>query len=136
MSIIESIRSLLRGCPFLQDFARGYADYTDADDPRNYGIFPTGEILLWEDMAGNSRWQYHFVLQAVNWTPDDSARLANCEFIERLCRWFYAQSRQVTGFAVDVISLTAQNGQFVDTTDDSNKGIYQIPCTLIYEKER
>lgn len=136
MSIIESIRAMLRGCPFLSDFVRDYVDYTDQEDPANYGIFPTGEVLLWEDMAGNSRWQYNFVLQAINWTPDDSARIANSEFVERLCQWFYEKSRDVGGFEVDVLSITAQNGQFVDTSSDSNKGTYQVPCSLIYEKER
>lgn len=136
MSIIKSIRELLRGCPFLSDFCKDYVSFTDEEDPSNYGVFPTGETLLWQDMAGNSRWQYNFVLQAVNWTPDDEQRLANSEFVERLCHWFFEQSRNISGFDVDVSSFIAENGQFVESSADGNKGVYQIPCTLIYERER
>lgn len=134
-SIIESVRQMLRECPFLSDFSKNFLDYTERDEPGNYGIFPTGEVLLWEDMRGNSRWQYNFVLQAVNWTPENEERLKNSEFVERLCQWFYDQSRTVTDFPVDVLSMSAQNGQFVEASADGNAGVYQIPCNLIYEKE-
>lgn len=136
MSIIKSIRTMMAECEFLEDFAPGHVDFADLTDPESYGIFPTGELLLWEDMAGNSRWQYNFVLQAVDYTMNDTARLQNSEFIERLCSWFYERSRTITGFPVDVLSLTAQNGQFVDKTEDGNAGVYQVPCVLIYEKEK
>ena len=83
MSIIASIRALIQGCPFIDDFSPVHVDYTDQDDPTNYGIYPTGETLVRVDCAGNELWQYNFVLRAAEMTVEDQNRIANNAFLER-----------------------------------------------------
>lgn len=137
MSIIDSLRALVAACPFIDDFAATHVDFTDQTKPQNYGLFPTGEVLLSVDMAGNTRWQYNFVLQAVEFTAEDAARLANVAFVERFCTWMQAQNRTLPdlGQGLDAEMLLAQNGQFADIAEDGQSGTYQVLCSLIYERE-
>ena len=43
--------------------------------------------------------------------------------------------RQCPFLAQEANGLNAENGQFVDYSEDTNSGTYQIMCNFIYEKE-
>lgn len=137
-SVLEYLRGLLRQCPFLAQEANGFfVDYSERESPVNYGLYPTGEQVLQAYMDGGEQIQYDFVLQTVNATPEDVNRAENQKFIERFCRWMRGQSRALPdmGDGYDPIGLNAENGQFVDYSEDTNSGTYQIMCNFIYEKE-
>ena len=135
-SIIEILREKVSECPFLDEFSGGVTvDYTK-DGTENYGIFPTGEQLLSSDMAGNERYQYNFVLEAIQFTEEDVARLASAGFLERFGRWIRQLDRKGIDLGAnnDFESITAGNGMFVERSADQLTAAYQISCSMIYER--
>lgn len=135
MSLIQKVREFVGTCPFIDEFSGGvHVDYISGAE--DYGVYPTGETPVSEDMCGNAQYQYNFVLQANRFTANDEMRLQSCEFVENFQRWVRGYSR--TGIPLDdgceFVSLEAGNGLFADVSEDGQTGTYQIMCNLIYER--
>ena len=45
MSILETMRSWLSECPYLDEFSGGHIDWTD-NTAMEYGIMPTGSVTI------------------------------------------------------------------------------------------
>lgn len=137
MSLIDYVKELIESCPFIDEFLSApYVDYTNQENAGECGIFPTGQVPISEDMAGNTIWQYNFALQAVQFSREDFERISNAAFSERFCRWASEKSRSLPeiGDNMEPISLTAGNGAFFDMSEDGNTGTYMISAQLIYER--
>lgn len=77
MNIIELVKSLLQEFPKINDICNNvHIDFT-SDIPTSYGLSPTGDTLLREDILGNQLRQHTFTLYAVYQSINDYDRLAN-----------------------------------------------------------
>ncbi|MDF2907575.1 MAG: hypothetical protein K0R34_2896 [Herbinix sp.] len=83
MNIIELVKDVVMGFPNISDLQ---IDHTESD-PDNYGLYPTGDQLLKEDVLGNQTRQHNFVLYAVFQSLIDYERLANSTFLLNLAYW-------------------------------------------------
>jgi hypothetical protein len=95
MNIIELVKEVVMGFPSISDL---HIDYTE-DDPDNYGLYPTGDQLLKEDIIGNQDRQHNFVLYAVFQSFTDYERLANSTFLLDLAYWL---ERAAKGQSIEV----------------------------------
>jgi hydroxylamine reductase (hybrid-cluster protein) len=83
MNIIELVKDVVMGFPNISDL---HIDYTESD-PDNYGLYPTGDQLLKEDVLGNQTRQHNFVLYAIFQSLNDYERIANSTFLLDLAYW-------------------------------------------------
>ncbi len=137
MSVIDYVKTLVESCPFIGEFLSSpMVDHTDQENAGECGIFPTGQTMIFQDMAGNATWQYSFSLQAVRFSREDFERVSNAAFAERFCHWVSGISRSLPdmGEGMEPISLSAGNGAFFDMSEDGNTGTYVIQCNFIYER--
>jgi len=99
MNIIEVVKQILTDCPLEEDLSGSInIDYTE-DSPVSFGLYPTGDQLLKEDVLGNQDRQHNFVLYAVFRSFTDYDRLANSTFLLSLA---YYLEKAVTGQEVEV----------------------------------
>ena len=89
MSILETMRSWLAECPYLDEFSGGHIDWTDSA-AMDYGIMPTGSVTIRmeEDVLGGKTVykQYNMALYARGWTVDDVGPAGELHLSGRLCR--------------------------------------------------
>lgn len=135
MSLIEIIRDLVSSFPLIDKLC--HVDHT-SKKPIGYSLYPSGEIKLFEYMSGSSVWQYNFTLEVSKFTYNDLERISNCEFVEEFQHWLDAFGRKGLdlGIGKQFIGLEAQNGVYVMSEENEQSGLYQIPCTLTYERKR
>ncbi|MDY4812884.1 MAG: hypothetical protein SO152_03430, partial [Ruminococcus sp.] len=77
MNIIEVVKETLQQFPKISQVCNDiHIDFTD-DIPTNYGLSPTGDTLIKEDILGNQTRQHTFILYAVFQSQSDYDRMAN-----------------------------------------------------------
>lgn len=87
MNIIELVKQLLDDCPLISNLSGEIdIDFTEDTQPC-FGLYPTGDQLLKEDVLGNQDRQSNFVLYAVFDSINDYQRLANSTFLLDLTYW-------------------------------------------------
>ncbi len=143
MNIIELIRSTLQEFPKIQEVCNDiHIDFID-DTPTNYGLSPTGDTLLKEDILGNQTRKHTFVLYAVYQSQSDYDRMANSGTLLELQLWLESKShgqeitvsigeKEVTG---ELSKLTCANGMLYSIPDGNlNNGVlYQLQITAEYK---
>ncbi len=135
-TIIQALRAFIASCPHLGVLAGDIdVDWLE-ESPDYYGIFPTGQTLVGEDMAGNKEWQYDAAIQMWDFTPEDENRVNNSGFMERFHAWINSFSRVGIPLPVgcDFISIRAGNGAIDEYSEDGAKGRYRIMVNLNYER--
>ena len=135
-TIIQALREFLAYCPHMNILAGDIdVDWLE-QSPEQCGIFPTGQTLVGEDMAGNKEWDYSAAIQMWNFTPEDVNRLDNSGFMELFHEWLNGFSR--SGFPLppdcDFISIRAGNGAMDDIDESGTQGRYRIMVNLNYER--
>ena len=135
MSLIARIRELIQSCPYIDEFAGFHVDYT-APDVDGFGVFPQGETKISEDMCGDAIWRYNFALNASFFTANDCFRLQNSEFVENFQHWIDNFNRIGIDLGCDkeFVSISSGNGILTSWDEDEQRGTYQIPCNLQYER--
>lgn len=142
MNIIEVVKQILTDCPLVQDLSGSInIDYTE-DSPVSFGLYPTGDQLLKEDILGNQDRQHNFVLYAVFQSFTDYDRLANSTFLLNLA---YYLEHAVTGQEIEVTinnetvsgkltKLSSANGMLYGYQDNTLSGpvTYQIQIYADY----
>ena len=99
MNIIEQVKELLSGCDLISDLnGELNIDYSD-NNPVSFGLYPTGDQLLKEDIMGNQDRQHNFVLYASFDGFNEYQRLANSTFLLDLNYWL---EKAATGQAIEV----------------------------------
>ena len=141
MSILETMRSWLAECPYLDEFSGGHIDWTDSN-AMDYGIMPTGSVTIRmeEDVLGGKTVykQYNMALYARGWTVDDVVRLENSTFLEDFADW--VEEQQMAGKTPkfgdnpEEEEITAQNGMLYQMDPNGQTGLYQIQISVTYEK--
>lgn len=139
MNIIELVKSILQDFPKIGQFI--HVDYNDAT-PEEFGLYPTGDTLIKEDLLGNQTRQHNFILYAVFQSFNDYDRLINSGTLLELQMWLEKQvNRQDVSITVDneiytgeLIKLTCANGMLYNIPDENiNNGVqYQLQITAQY----
>lgn len=145
MNIIELVKSLLQEFPKINEVCNGiYVDFTN-DTPTNYGLSPTGDTLLSEDVLGNQTRQHTFVLYAVYQSTNDYDRLANSGTLLELQMYLERKadnqqisintgSETITG---ELKKLTCANGMLYSVPQQNMMDgvMYQLQITAQYTTE-
>lgn len=145
MNIIELVKSLLQEFPKINDICNNvHIDFTN-DIPTSYGLSPTGDTLLSEDILGNQLRQHTFVLYAVYQSINDYDRLANSGTLLELQMYLEskADNQQISINVGDktitgkLKKLTCANGMLYEVPQENMlDGVtYQIQITAQYTTE-
>lgn len=141
MNIIELVQSVLRDFPKIRQL---HIDYNE-DAPDGFGLYPTGDTLIKEDILGNQTRKHTFILYAVFQSFNDYDRLINSGTLLELQMWLeHSAENQKVEFTVNnktitgsLIKLTCANGMLYDISDNNmNSGVqYQLQITAEYTIE-
>lgn len=141
MNIIEKMRSILEEFPKIDSM---HIDYSE-NAPDEYGLYPTGDRKVREDILGNQERSHTFILYAVFQSFNDYDRLANSGTLLELQQWLerYAGNRQITTKINDreltgcLTKITCANGMLYNIPDNNmNTAVqYQIQITADYTIE-
>ncbi len=105
MNIIELVKEVVLGFPNISDL---HIDYTE-DAPDNYGLYPTGDQLVKEDIIGNQDRQHNFVLYAIFQSINNYERIANSTFLLDLAYWLeHAATGQKIEVTIDERTVTGK----------------------------
>lgn len=145
MNIIELVKSILQEFPKINEVCGDiHVDFTD-EYATNYGLSPTGDKLIKEDVLGNQIRQHNFTLFAVYQSQSDYDRIANSGILLELQYWLEKHGKNVllpvllddkerTG---RLTKLTCSNGMLYAVPNENlNDGVvYQLQITADYEIE-
>jgi hypothetical protein len=138
-SIIEGVRAFIRTYTELSDDAPVWVEYL-GPDPTEYAILPlAGGRVIETYITGKRFMEYPFALRSMESTADDSARLENNGFYEAFAEWLDDQTDAGTlpelpsGKTADEIE--ALGWGYLYEQGESETGIYQVQCRLVYEEE-
>lgn len=146
MNIIELVQTTLSECDLISDLSGSVnINYTE-NTPASFGLYPTGDQLIREDILGNQDRQSNFVLYAVFQSFTDYDRLANSTFLLDLSYWLEqaaaSQAVEVTinGQTVTgrLAKLSSANGMLYGYQDGTLTGpvTYQLQVYAQYHLER
>lgn len=142
MNIIELVKYILQKFPKIREVCNQIQiDFTDNTDD-SYGLYPTGDTLISEDVIGNQTRQHTFILYAVYQSQSDYDRIANSDTLLQLQMYLESQSGQAVTMNIDnrevtgtLTKLTCSNGMLYAIPDDNlNSGVmYQLQITAQYK---
>jgi hypothetical protein len=143
MNIIELVRDILQNYPQIQAVCNDvHIDFTE-ETPTSYGLAPTGDRLIKEDVLGNQIRQHNFILYAVYQSQSDYDRLANSGTILDLQLYLESkvQGQEITvivgeeELTGELLKLTCANGMLYSIPEDNlNSGVlYQLQITADYK---
>lgn len=145
MNIIELLKQVLSSFPKIAELNQGISiDFTESE-PDNCGLYPNGDQILKEDVAGNQDRQHNFVLYARFQSFVDYDRLANSTFLLELAYWLeHAANEQKIEITINdktvtgtLTKLSSANGMLFgyDTENLSGPVTYQLQIYAQYYLE-
>ena len=120
MNIIETIQAALASFPKINEL---HIDYND-DAPDNFGLYPTGDRIIIQDIIGNQMRNHNFVLYADFLSFNDYLRLQNSNTLLELQYWLEKYPNQQTVTAM--IDGEEKNGVLTKITC-SNGMLFSVP---------
>ena len=146
MNVIELVREIISSFPDISEVCGGVSvDFTDEKD-KSYGLSPTGDMLVKEDILGNQTRQHTFVLFAVFQSMNDYDRLENSAVLLRLSQYLEnkAENQKITQktgnetFCGKLTGLTCANGMLYEIPNENFtcNVRYQLQITAEYTLER
>jgi len=139
MSIISSIKTYMKTYSGLASGAPVWVDYLGAV-PTEYSIAPlAGNRVLEKYLDGSALKEYPFAFRSVESTAAELERLENSGFFETFADWLDSQTETgvfpslSAGKTVELIEATGWGYLFQE--GNSETGIYQIQCRLVYLEE-
>ncbi len=147
MNIIECVREIVSGFPKIASICDAvHVDFTDSEST-SYGLSPTGDTLIKENILGDKERQHTFVLYAVYQSISDYDRLSNSGVLLELQHWLEKQqghelTAEIDGttYRGELKKLIAANGMLYSIPDENlNENVrYQLQITaeyIIYNEE-
>lgn len=139
MNIIELMQSILESYPKINDL---HIDYNE-NAPDSFGLYPTGDRLVNEDIVGNQERSHTFILYADFQSFNDYDRLMNSGTLLELQVWLevYAAHGQEVTTTIDgeeytgtLTKITCANGMLFNIPDENlNSAVrYQLQITADY----
>lgn len=130
MNIIEAVRKILSDYPEISAVCNAvHIDFTN-DEPTSYGLAPTDDKLITEDVLGNEKRQHTFLLYAAFSSVNDYERLQNSTALLNLNYYLKTQS----GTAIDggiIEQITAENGMLYEVPQENVIGGWQYQMQII-----
>ncbi len=139
MSIISALRSYLKNYTGLALGAPVWVNYLGAV-PTEYTVNPLpGNRIVEQYVDGSSLREYPFAFQSVESTAADLERLENSGFFEAFADWLESQTElgnlPVLDSGQTPERIEATGWGYLYEQGNSDTGIYQIQCRLVYEQE-
>lgn len=145
MNIIELVKDTLQKFPKINEITEIiHIDYTDSDEI-GYGLSPTGDTLIGEDILGNQKRQHNFILYAIYQSQSDYDRISNSGVLLELQMWLerHAKGQEISvtvdekALTGNLTKLTCSNGMIYSVPDGNmNSGVcYQLQITAEYKIE-
>ena len=135
MSIIEAMQAALESFPRINSL---HIDYNE-NAPDNFGLYPTGDRLVKEDILGNQKRQHTFILYADFQSFNDYDRLQNSGTLLALQAYLerYAVDNAVATDNGALTKITCSNGMLFSIPDGNmNSAVrYQLQITADYTIE-
>ena len=141
MNIIEKMKSVLEEYPKIGTLHIDY-NLSAAD---SFGLYPTGDRKVSEDVLGGQERQHTFILYAVFQSFNDYDRLTNSGLLLDLQLWLeqYADNQELTTVINDVTrrgylkNITCANGMLYNIPDNNmNTAVqYQMQIAADYTIE-
>lgn len=141
MNIVEVMQAALASCSAAE---RLHIDYNQ-NIPGSFGLYPTGDRLVSEDILGNQERSHTFILYADFQSFNDYDRLQNSGFLLRLqsCLERFPDGQPVTQLAGEaeyngyLKKITCTNGMLFSIPDGNmNTAVrYQLQITADYTIE-
>jgi hypothetical protein len=138
-SIIEGVRDYLRDYTGLSTDAPVWVEYL-GNTPTEYALLPlAGSRTIVTYINGKRLMEYPFAFRSMESTADDLARLENNGFYEAFAEWLDEQTNDgdlpnlPEGKTAEAIE--ALGWGYLYEQGDSETGVYQVQCRLIYEQD-
>ncbi len=130
MNIIECVRDIVSSFPKIADVCETvHVDFTDSEST-SYGLSPTGDTLIKENILGDETRQHTFVLYAVYQSINDYDRLSNSGVLLALQQWLEKQ------YGHDITSETGEKKGKLLKLIPANGMLYSIPNENFTENVR
>lgn len=132
MNIIECVRNTVsRFSKISQICDTVHVDFTDAQ-ATSYGLSPTGDTLIKENILGDQIRQHTFILYAVYQSLNDYDRLSNSGVLLELQQWLEMQSGVELTVKIESKTYRGKLNKLIP----SNGMIYSIPDENLNENVR
>ena len=141
MNIIELVRSVVQEFPKIGELV--HIDYS-TNKVQDFGLSPTGDTLVSEDILGNQIRNHTFILYATCQSLNDYDRLVNSGMLLELQMWLERHAEGDIEVEVgdnvlcgELKKLTCSNGMLYSIPDENNNGgvQYQLQITAKYAIE-
>lgn len=138
-SIIESLRTYLLTYSSLKTGAPLWVNYLGAN-PTQYAIIPlAGARVVEQYLNGGSVREFPFAFQSMESTADNLERMETDGFYEALADWFESQTEAgvlpTLAAKKTALSIEALGWGFLYEQGQSETGVYQIQCKLVYGQD-
>jgi len=139
MTVISSLQTYIKTYTGLKTGGPVWVNYL-GPEPTEYSIVPIESKTIEEYLNGVKIIEYSFIFQSAESTADDLERLSNAGFYEEFKDWLDSQTEDEifpvleSGKTVELIE--AVNGGYLFEQGESDKGIYQIECRLVYRQAK
>ena len=139
MSIISAIKTYIQTYAGLKSGAPVWVDTIGAN-PTEYAIIPlAGAKVIEQYIDGGSLREYPFAFQSAEYTADELERIENNGFFEAFSDWLESQTEAgvlpALGAEKTSWSIEATGWGYLYQQGQSETGIYQVQCRLIYDQE-
>lgn len=139
MSIISALKTYIQTYTGLKDDAPVWVDYI-GPNPTEYAIIPLpGSKIIEQYITGGSMREYPFAFQSAEYTADELERLETGGFFEAFADWLESQTLAgvlpTLGAKQTALEIEATSWAYLFEQGNSETGIYQVQCRLIYEQE-
>lgn len=139
MAVIDALRTYLATYSGLEAGAPLWVGYL-GPEATEYAIVPlAGAKVIESYINGKSLREFPFAFQSMESTADNLARLEAIGFYEAFADWLESQSLAGTlpnlGTKKTAERIEASGWGYLFEQGQSETGIYQITCRLVYEQQ-
>ena len=138
MSVISSVKTYLSRYADLKRSAPVWIDFLGPKPP-GYAIIPlAGTKITFTYIDGGSMREFPFAFQSMERTADELERIENNGFFEEFSDWLESQTAAghlpTLAASKTAEEIKALGWAYLYQQGQSETGIYQIQCKLIYQQ--
>ena len=138
MSLLSALKTYLKTNTSVAALAAVFVDFM-GEEPDQLAIIPIpGNRVIETYINGNSKRAFPFAIQSVESTADELGRIQNSGFYEDLSEWFESQTKAgvlpTLGTGKTAESIETMGWAYLFAQGQSQTGIYQVQCRLVYRQ--
>lgn len=138
MTVQSAVQTYLKTYSGLKANAPVWTTYL-GPRPTEYSVTTLGgDRILEHYLDGATLRVFNFAFRSVESTADELTRVQTDAFIEAFSDWLETQSEAgvlpILGAKKTALSIKATGWGFLFEQGDSNTGVYQVQCELVYEQ--